>query len=149
MSMVNGLRPIMNLSLLSSIIRLFSSQMALLCRSSCSITHQTPEPIRSQYFLRMFFFHRTFVSPVHRSWSHCWASRFPTLSRPPRLSLMPLAGGRAAGQRPERLSAGARPAGLKEWHEEEKLSTVEMLLSQFEEKLHSPSPLKKVCLYSY
>lgn len=51
----NGLIPMKNLWLLSSIIRLLSSQMAFLCTSSCVITQNTSKWKESEHCCRFDF----------------------------------------------------------------------------------------------
>lgn len=117
MTIVNGLLPIKNPRLLSSIIRLFSSQMALLCMSSCMIKRKriTQDTSDSECMCTdgACILDVESVSPFLRRLCHCWSSRSPTQSGPPHLSRTPHAVGRTAGQRAGLLSAGSRPAGLQ------------------------------------
>lgn len=119
MAIVNGLIPIKNPWLLSSIICLFSSQMALLCMSSCMKSQNTSRKTQVNQrtcairALVLVFKSLESVSPVHRRLRHGCSSRSPTQSGPPHLSLMLRATGRTAGERAELLSAGSWPDELQ------------------------------------
>lgn len=107
MAMVNGLMPMKNLWLLSSMILLFPSQMILLCMSSCTGREQTTHHRDTHV---MWISRSSCVepsSPFHHRLHHVRSSRSPTLSGPLRPSLRPLAVGRTAVRTAELLPAGS------------------------------------------
>lgn len=120
MDIENGLMPLRNPWLLSSISRLFSSQMAFRWTSSYTKTVNTSKKSESERFLSGWSWSYSNcrvsgVSPFHRSWCRCCFSRSPTQTQAAPLSpVTPHEAGPTAACRTARPSATSRwPAELQ------------------------------------